>query len=40
MAEYTIPQLNQMIILATRLGFWDCVKHWTKVRAEIKGEQQ
>lgn len=39
MAEYTIAQLNQMILLAMRLGFHDDVAHWKAERERIIKEK-
>lgn len=33
MASYTLAELNQLILLAQRLGYQDDVDHWTAVRA-------
>lgn len=33
---YTLEQVNEMIVLAMRLGFWDDVRHWEGVRKELQ----
>lgn len=37
--EYTIPQLNALIASATKLGFWDDVAHFTRLRNELAGQK-
>lgn len=41
MAElFTVAQLDQMILLALRLGFMDDVKHWRAERARLVASQK
>jgi hypothetical protein len=36
--EFTIPQLNLIIASAKKLGFWDDVEHFTKLRDGMQAQ--